>query len=224
MELLVIRHALPVRIERADGPADPPLSALGRRQAEALAAWLTDGAAAGWEPPVDAVVASPLRRAVETAAPLAARLGVDVVLDEGVVEWDRHSPTYVPMEEMQAEGHPEWAAMVEGRWHELGVDVMGFRERVAAAFEGIVGRHPGQRVAVVCHGGVVNAWASHVLGLGDPVFFEPTYTGITRVLASRSGARMVASLNETAHLRGVGTYEAAPPGSPRRSISGLPAE
>ena len=36
MELLVIRHALPVRIEGVDGPADPPLSDLGLRQAEAL--------------------------------------------------------------------------------------------------------------------------------------------------------------------------------------------
>ena len=212
MELLVIRHALPVRIEGVDGPADPPLSDLGLRQAEALAEWLAPAAGApsapgGDTPPITAIVTSPLRRAVETAAPLAARLGIEPAIEEGVVEWDRHAATYVPMEEMQAEDHPEWRAMVEGRWHELGVDVFGFRDGVAAAFERIIAAHPGARVAVVCHGGVINALASHVIGLADPVFFEPTYTGVTRVLASRDGHRMLASLNETGHLRGVGVYE-----------------
>ncbi len=217
MELLVVRHALPVRVEGVEGPADPPLADLGRRQAEALAGWLapTDGPAGPGDPdaPLTTIVTSPLRRAVETAAPLADRLGLEPVVDDGVVEWDREARTYVPMEEMQAEDHPEWRAMVEGRWHELGVDVLAFRDRVAAAFERIIAAHPGERVVVVCHGGVINAWASHVIGLADPVFFEPTYTGITRVLASRGGHRMLASLNETGHLRGVGTYEPSGPSS-----------
>lgn len=208
MELLVVRHALPIRVEGVDGPADPALAPLGHRQAEALADWLAPaGPDSTGEAPITAIVVSPLRRALETAAPLAARLGLDPVVDDGVVEWDRHAPAYVPMEEMQAEDHPEWRAMVEGRWHDLGVDVLGFRDRVAAAFEAIVASHPGGRVVVVCHGGVINAWASHVLGLAEPVFFEPTYTGVTRVLASRTGHRMLASLNETGHLRGIGTYE-----------------
>ena len=224
MELLVVRHALPVRIEGAEGPADPPLSALGCRQAEALAGWLAPDAGApvapgGEQPPITAVVTSPLRRAVETAAPLAARLGIEPTIEDGVVEWDRHAATYVPMEEMQAEDHPEWRAMVEGRWHELGVDVFGFREAVGAAFERIIAAHPGERVAVVCHGGVINALASHVIGLAAPVFFEPTYTGVTRVLASRNGHRMLASLNETGHLRGVGVYEPSS-GDPSSGASG----
>ncbi len=66
MDLLLIRHALPVRIEGGDGPADPELSDDGWRQAGALAAWLADDG-------IDAMVASPLRRAQETAAPLAER-------------------------------------------------------------------------------------------------------------------------------------------------------
>ena len=43
MELLVIRHGLPLRIERDDGePADPELSELGQRQADRIAEWLSD--------------------------------------------------------------------------------------------------------------------------------------------------------------------------------------
>ncbi len=67
--------------------------------------------------------------------------------------------------------------------------------------ERIVAAHPGQRVAVVCHGGVVNAYAGHVLGIDEPLFFLPAYTSISRVLASTSGPRSIRSLNETAHVR-----------------------
>jgi len=54
----------------------------------------------------------------------------------------------------------------------------------------------------VCHGGVINAYLAHVLGLDDLLFFEPAYTSISRVRASRRGHRMLVSANETAHLRG----------------------
>ena len=69
MELLLIRHGLPLRIERDDGePADPPLSEMGLRQAERLAVWLRDLE-------IDGIYASPLKRANETAQPLAAAHG-----------------------------------------------------------------------------------------------------------------------------------------------------
>ena len=56
MELMLIRHGLPLRVENSDGaPADPPLSDEGRDQAERVARWLADE-------PVDALYTSPLRR------------------------------------------------------------------------------------------------------------------------------------------------------------------
>jgi probable phosphoglycerate mutase len=58
-------------------------------------------------------------------------------------------------------------------------------------------------VAVVCHGGVINAFAGEVLGIREPfLFFDPGYTSISRFLAAKSGERSVLSLNETGHLRG----------------------
>lgn len=194
MELLLIRHARPVRVEAAGRPADPPLDEVGRRQAGALARWLHDD-------PIDAVVASPLRRAVETAEPLAAALGLEMTHEEGIVEWDRDHESYIPIEELKANDDPAWIAMREGRWEALGIDADSFRDRVVDALDTVAASHPGGRVAVVCHGGVINAYTAAVLGLARILWFEPQYTSISRLLVSRDGVRSLFSLNETGHLR-----------------------
>jgi Na+-translocating ferredoxin:NAD+ oxidoreductase RnfE subunit len=61
--------------------------------------------------------------------------------------------------------------------------------------------NPKSRVAVFCHGGVINAWATHVLGMKPQLFADVTYTSISRFFAASSGERSLASLNEAAHLR-----------------------
>lgn len=194
MELLLIRHALPLRVEKRDGtPADPSLSEQGVRQAQRLAAWLAAER-------IDAVYASPLRRARETAEPIAAALRLAVRIEPGVTEFDPLSQSYVPLEEIKAESRELWLELVSGGLT-AGIDVALFRRTVAAALERIVGSHAGERVAVVCHGGVVNAWAAHVLGLEATLFFQPGYTSVSRFLASGGGERSLLTLNETAHLR-----------------------
>lgn len=194
MELIVIRHALPLRIISQDGsPADPPLSEAGRRQAERLATWLAHER-------IDALYASPMRRALETAEPLAQALGLEIARDVGLVEVDHRADVYVPMEERKAENREAWLAVVRGGLY-AGIDVDAFRRGVVATFEALIAAHPGRRVAVVCHSGVINAWAAHVLGIAAPIFFDPGYTSVQRFLAASSGERMVASLNELAHLR-----------------------
>jgi probable phosphoglycerate mutase len=200
VELLLIRHALPVRLEETEGPADPPLAEPGVHQAALLAGYLHDER-------VHAVYASPLRRAVETAAPLAADQGVDVLVEEGVAEFDRHHTTYIPVEQLKAENHPDWQKLRDGTLaDELGIDSATFRRTVVDTLERIVADHAGQKVAVVCHGGVVNAYLAHILGVSwaEPGFFYPNYTSIHRVAAARTGERMVLTVNETAHLRGTG--------------------
>jgi probable phosphoglycerate mutase len=186
MELLLIRHARPVRAENAHGPADPGLSPLGHRQAEALAAWLAPEA-------IDALYSSPLRRAAETAAPLAEALGLAVVPELSLAEWDADANAYIPIEELRAAGDP--------RWMELPDDIVEFQARVIAGVDRLAAAHPSQRIALVCHGGVVNVIVSSVLGLGPQMVFLPGYTSISRVLAASTGERSIATLNETAHLR-----------------------
>lgn len=195
MQVLLVRHALPVRVEGADGPADPHLDELGHRQAAALAEWLVREG-------IDRVYTSPLVRAVETAAPLARALGVDAVVADGVAEFDRHADEYVPLEELRATNDPRWQQLLEGGYFDEGeLTADQFQHTVVEAIEGIVAENPSRTVAVVCHGGVINAWFSHLLGIDQLMFFEPAYTSVSRFLASGRGHRTLASLNETAHLR-----------------------
>ncbi len=197
MELLLIRHGLPIRREGVDGPADPELSAAGLEQARHLAAYLADEK-------IDAVYASPLRRARQTADPVAATRNLEVGIVDAVAEWDRNSNEYVPIEELKAANDPRWHAMMRGEW-DADETPEEFRSRVVKALDELVDAHPGQKIAVSCHGGVINAYLAHVLGL--PVsqgFFYPNYTSIHRIAASRSGHRSIVTVNETAHLRGTG--------------------
>jgi probable phosphoglycerate mutase len=193
VELILVRHAKPERLENVDGRADPALDDLGRSQAEAVGEWL-----AGER--IDAVYASTLRRAIETAGPLVARLGLELVPHDGVVEWDRDSNSYIPTEELKAEDHEAWAAMRDGRWDLLGIDPDAFRARVETAMAGIAAAHPSQRVVVFCHGGVINVYVGAVLGIAQMLWFDPAYTSLSRVLVHRSGTRSILTLNETPHL------------------------
>jgi len=194
VELVLIRHALPLRVEGVSGtPADPALSEQGRLQVERLQRWLEGER-------IDAIYASPLRRAQETAAPLAAERGLEIVVEPGIAEFDRDSESYVPLEELKAENRAHWKELVDGGMY-ASLDIDAFRRTVVEAVERIVAAHARQRVALVCHGGVINAWAAHVLGVERPVFFEPGYTSLHRFLAASSGERSVLSLNEVAHLR-----------------------
>jgi probable phosphoglycerate mutase len=195
MELLLIRHALPERVETADGsPADPPLSATGRAQAERMARWLVGEK-------IGAIYVSPMRRARETADALARAIDVKIEIDPGLVEMDHLSDVYVPLEQLKAEDYPRWQEMVQRGGLYAGVDLDRFRRTVVESVERAIAAHPGGRVALVCHGGVINAWAGHVLGIKDPFFLDAAYTSISRFLAASSGERSVRSLNETAHLR-----------------------
>ena len=56
-----------------------------------------------------------------------------------------------------------------------------FRRRIYNAIETIVDRHAGGReLAVVCHGGVINAYVSQVVGLKVHMLFRPAHTSIKR--------------------------------------------
>jgi probable phosphoglycerate mutase len=195
MEVVWIRHGEPERIAPGTGVrADPPLTAAGREQAKRLADWLA-------AEQVDAVLSSPLRRAIETAQPIADAVGREVETFEGIVEYDVNSDHYIPTEELRATKDERWTAMVEGRWDEFGAELPEiFRARVDEAVNAIVDRFPGQRVAAVCHGGVINVAIGSILGIARPLWFEPGYTSMSRMLASRAGIRSVSSLNELAHL------------------------
>ena len=195
MEIVLVRHGLPLRVELETGIADPELASEGHEQAAKMAAYL------GVED-IEAIYVSPLRRAVETARPLCKLLGLEAVVSEGVAEFDRNSREYVPVEELRATNDPRWEKLLRGEWDGVDEDPSLFKARVVATVEDMIARHPGGRVVVVCHGGVINQYLAHVLGIETHIgFFYPKYTSIHRVMASRSGQRSIVSINEASHLR-----------------------
>jgi 2,3-bisphosphoglycerate-dependent phosphoglycerate mutase len=195
MELFIIRHGLPERVVVTSGTADPHLDALGQKQAEAVGEYV---AAEG----VDAIWSSPMNRAVETAAPLAKRTGLTVQTHDGLAEWDRNSQDYIPVEELKATNDPRWQKMMAGEWTG-DQDPIVFQSVVVKAFDEIISAHNGEKVAVTCHGGVINTYLAHVLGLGMKTnFFHPEYTSIHRIMASSRGHRSLRSVNELTHLYG----------------------
>ena len=190
MELILVRHGLP---ERSAVTSDPPLSPQGHDQARRVAAWLA-------RERIDAVFASTMKRAIQTAEPFAALGGHEISTHGGIVEFDRDSGVYTPLEELKRENYEAWTRFVQ-RGRAAEGDIEAFQATVVEALEGVVAAHSGRNVAVFCHGGVINVWTAHVLGLSPRLFFEPGYTSIHRYLCARTGQRNVVALNERAHLR-----------------------
>jgi broad specificity phosphatase PhoE len=196
VEIVLVRHALPVRIDAtADGsPADPDLAPRGREQALCVPAALAPDR-------IDAVYASPARRARQTAQPLLSALGLELTIEPGIAEFDTADSSYVPVEELRASNDPRWQLLAGGDLYSAGVDPAAFRSRVVEAVERIVAAHPGGRAVLFTHAGTVNAYAGHVLSQQQTIWFGPAYCSITRIAAARGGRRGMVSLNETGHVR-----------------------
>lgn len=196
MEIVLVRHALPVRIDATEdgGPADPGLAERGVEQAARVVRAL-----AGDE--VTALYTSPSRRARETAGPLEQALGITAEVEPGIAEFDSADSSYVPVEELKAAGDPRWEALMRGDLYSAGVDPVAFRSRVVEAVERIVARHPGGRAVLFSHAGAINAAAGSVLQQERTIWFPPAYCSVTRIGAARDGRRGITSLNETGHVR-----------------------
>jgi broad specificity phosphatase PhoE len=196
VQLLLIRHGETERVDAESGIANPGLTEAGHGQAKRLADWL------GAHERIDALAVSPLLRARQTADPVVAVLGRQAQVIDELAEFDAASSSYIPMEEMRSTRHPRLRAMVEGRWDEFGAPVEPevFRSTIVRTLDQVAVEHPGQRVAVVCHGAVINAYVGDVIGTPRLLWFEPHYTSLNRILVSRGGVRSVESLNELPHL------------------------
>ncbi len=196
MEIVLVRHALPVRVDVAPGggAADPGLAPRGLEQAQRVVRALAGE-------PVTAVYTSPAARARQTAQPLADALGLTPVAEPGITEFDTADPSYVPIEELRAAGDPRWHALQRGDLYSAGVDPVAFRATVVAAVEAIADRHPGGRAVLFTHAGACNAYLGHVLGQERAIWFAPAYCSVSRVGAARDGRRGIVSINETGHVR-----------------------
>jgi Zn-dependent alcohol dehydrogenase len=104
MELILVRHGRPARMETT---SDPHLNEIGLEQARRAAAWLA-------LEPIDATWSSTMLRAVQTAEAFASLVGHEVQKHPGIVEFDRNSGVYIPTEELKKENFEAWQAMATG--------------------------------------------------------------------------------------------------------------
>jgi probable phosphoglycerate mutase len=152
---LLIRHGESTwnAAGRWQGHGDPPLSARGREQARRLAMQLAGEG-------IDAIVASDLRRAAETAALLGAAVGVEPRSDPRLRELDVGDWTGLSRAEIAARS-PAALAAFESDDPEARADAGECRreiaERVRAAVRDIAAAHAGRAVALVVHLGVVRS-------------------------------------------------------------------
>jgi probable phosphoglycerate mutase len=134
---------------KRQGHTDRPLNDYGRRQARALAERLAGE-------PIDAVYASDLARARETAEILGAAFGLDVAVDPDLREKNWGNWEGLTSEERL---HVEFE----------GESTEAHRERTLRAIKRIADRHPGKRVVVVTHGGSLRRLQAAVAGFAQPV-------------------------------------------------------
>jgi broad specificity phosphatase PhoE len=192
MQVLLVRHALPLRSEHGEG-SDPDLSEEGWAQVERLPEALARF-------PISRVVSSPQRRAIQTAEPVAAARQLSVEIDDRFAEYDRDLPVYIPVEQIKAERPEEWARLAQGHLPSA-VDEDAFRARVRAAVDDLVAAaDPEDTVAVFSHGGVINVLLHEILGTVRLLSFPVDYASVTRLLFSRSGEATVAGVNTVEHV------------------------
>jgi probable phosphoglycerate mutase len=192
VQLLLVRHGLPLRSEPGQG-SDPDLSQVGLEQARRLPVALARF-------PVTRLVSSPQRRARQTAAPVADALGLAVEVDDRLAEYDRDMPEYVPIEQMPTDAPQEWVRLIEGLLPSE-VDEAAFLHRITAAVDDLLARADhDETVAVFSHGGVINGLLHRILGTERVLSFHVDYASLTRLLSSRSGRLAVAAVNGTDHV------------------------
>ena len=202
VRLYLVRHAESTwnAEGRVQGQADPPLSEQGLAQAARLAERFRGE-------PIDALYSSPLERARQTADRIAEATALVTRIDDRLKEHDVGLFTGLVWREI-VEQFPEFSQA----WMERAMDMPGgekqaaFHMRATGVMQDIVARHPGGRIVVVSHGGILGRYLAHLLGLTPeqppPFHFDNASVSVVEVgdpLPTPRYAR-VHRLNDVSHL------------------------
>jgi len=166
-ELWLVRHAESTgnRDGVLQGQADLPLSSLGHRQARAIAERLVK---AHRRTAFSLLIASDLMRARETADSIGMALNLRIERDRRLREIDIGTWAGLNHEQIATKFPSEWAAW-QGRDATMrrggGESYQDAHDRFAPALLDIAQRHPGGRILVVTHGGVLRAYLAGLMGL-----------------------------------------------------------
>ncbi|MEU3399202.1 bifunctional RNase H/acid phosphatase [Streptomyces filamentosus] len=201
---VLLRHGetalTPEKRFSGSGGSDPELSEAGRRQAAAVADAL---AARGT---VQHVVSSPLARCRQTAEAVAARLGLDVVVEPGLRETDFGAWEGLTFAEVRAR-YPEdmdaWLASPKAAPTGGGESFATVARRVAAARDRLAAAHAGRTVLLVSHVTPIKTLVRLALGAPPESLFkmELSAASLSAVAYYADGNASVRLLNDTSHLR-----------------------
>lgn len=203
-ELLLIRHGEQQFRENIPlGEAlDAPLSEMGWKQARAVGERLAPAR-------LGKVYSSPLQRAFHTAREIAQRHGLDVIVREELSEIDlwKHAPQDKGLLDLYTRDeliavYREVSASRKHSAYPYCEDPEAFKRRVVAAIDQVIDESIGQRVAVVCHGGVINSYLSHLMRSAYDHLVAVHHTSITVVRAADT-RRELLTINDYSHVMAV---------------------
>jgi probable phosphoglycerate mutase len=192
--------------QRLQGQLDIPLNAMGQAQAARLAEALRGEG-------IDQVYSSDLGRAWQTAVAFAGPLGLPLTADVGLRERSfgmLEGLTYREIDEQWPELARRWRARDVDFAPDGAESLTRFSARCVAAVQRLAAAHPGQTLAVVCHGGVLDSLyraATHVT-LDAPRSWVLGNAAINRLLCTPQGFALV-GWNDTAHLDDLALDEAS---------------
>ena len=200
-ELLLIRHGASAdslegeTFELVEGQGDPPLSEVGRHQAERLALRLAPE-------PFDGLYVSTLRRTPQTAAPLVERTGLAPVVDADLREVFLGEWEGGLLRQKAVDGDPLFQRVIkEQRWDLVpGAESREvFGGRLRAAVERIAATHPGGRVLVFSHGAAIAELLAQASGAQPFAFLNVDNASISKLIVAPE-RWIVRGFNDTAHL------------------------
>ncbi|WP_030837181.1 bifunctional RNase H/acid phosphatase [Streptomyces sp. NRRL S-475] len=201
---VLLRHGetplTPQKRFSGSGGTDPSLSDTGREQAERAAAMLARRGT------IQAVVSSPLARTRETAGIVAARLGLDVSIDDGLRETDFGAWEGLTFAEVR-ERHPDdlnaWLASPDAEPTGGGESFAATATRLAATRDKLVTAHAGRTVLLVTHVTPIKTLVRLALGAPPESLFrmELSAASLSVVAYYADGNASVRLLNDTSYLR-----------------------
>ncbi|WP_431992458.1 bifunctional RNase H/acid phosphatase [Streptomyces albogriseolus] len=201
---VLLRHGetplTPQKRFSGSGGSDPSLSDVGREQAGKVAAALARRGT------VQAVVASPLARTRETARIVAARLGLDVAVEDGLRETDFgawEGLTFGEVRERYPEDLDAWLASPDARPTGGGESFAATAARVGEARDKLLAEYRGRTVLLVTHVTPVKTLIRLALGAPPEALFrmELSAASLSAVAYYADGNASVRLFNDTSHLR-----------------------
>ena len=171
--ILLIRHGQSAGNAegRFGGHSATPLSILGKQQAETTAKILT-------KERIDAIYSSDLFRAVETAQPLAEKLGLDVIKTEAFRERHIGILEGLTFDEAKNQYPKDYYALVNRNLkHRItdGESYFQLLNRVTKSFQNILRQHQGEKVAIFSHTGVICFLTLDIIGAIHPKNPQPPW-------------------------------------------------